>query len=188
MSQPSLSISKSQGYSLVLSLVLSLGLLLLLLLAAAPAAHAQPVHKCQVAGKTVYQSTPCPGDEGEKVKIIGGPTAEDRAAAHGRAQREQGRVTDLQHQREADEAAAQRARQQAAQRAQWQDKAAVNQCNRMTSQRDAAYARRNKALNAARRGTGVDAGSREDQSIGQMNSSIAALEQRMKASNCSFTP
>lgn len=165
----------------------SLGLAVLMV-TTTTAAQAQAVHKCQVAGKTVYQATPCASDDGERVKIIGGPTAQDQAAAHARAQREQGRVADLQRQRDADEAAARRARDQAAQRAQWQDKAAENQCSRMTAQRDAAYARRNKALNAARRGTGVDAGSREDQSIGQMNSSIAALEQRMKAGNCSFTP
>lgn len=162
--------------------------LAVLLAAATTAAHAQPVHKCQVAGKTVYQATPCASDEGEKVKIIGGPTAEDQAAARQRAQREQGRVTDLQRQRDAEEVAAQRARLDALQRDQRLGRMAENECRRMTSQRDAAYARRNKALNAARRGAGVDAGSREDQSIGQLNSQIALLEQRMTASKCSFTP
>lgn len=165
----------------------SLGLAVLLA-AATAAAQAQAVHKCQVAGKTVYQATPCASDEGERVKIIGGPTAEDQAAAHQRAQREQGRVTELQRRRDADEVAAQRARLDALERDQWLGRMAENECNRMTAQRDAAYARRNKALNAARRGVGVDAGSREDQTIGQMNSQIASLEQRMKASRCSFTP
>jgi hypothetical protein len=69
--------------------VLPLAVVTIVLAATGRQAMAQPVFKCEVAGKATYQSEPCVTGKASAVKIIGGPTAEDAAAAQKRAQRDQ---------------------------------------------------------------------------------------------------
>lgn len=161
-------------------------LTLLVPLALAPA-QAQPVHKCVVGGKTVYQSTPCANDSGDTVRIIGGPTDEDAAAARLRAQREQRQAAQIerQRQREIEQQNRPRPPERLPDRA---GKADADQCKRMDQQRSAAYARRNDLLNAAKRGAGVTAGSSGDRRIGDLNLQIEGMEASMRRAGCTVTP
>jgi hypothetical protein len=143
-------------------------------------ATAQPVYKCEVGGKSTYQSQPCNDGKASAVSIVGGPTAADAAAARHRAAREKqdaALVTRTPTPRAAGGFSGGSAG--GAQSPQAGD------CERLARQREQAYGRRNAALNQARRSEmGVSAGSREDQAIGQMNVNISGLEASMQSRGC----
>ena len=160
--------------------VLPLALVTIVLAATGRQAMAQPVFRCEVAGKATYQSEPCATGKASAVKIIGGPTAEDAAAAQKRAQRDQQAAAAL--------SAPPFARAPATQNNLPGLRRAPADCPALATQRERAYAQRNGAMNAARRSEmGVRGGSREDQAIGQMNMDIGSLESTMRARGCSLS-
>lgn len=149
------------------------------LLLCASAALAQPVFKCEVAGKATYQSEPCATGKASAVTIIGGPSADDAAAARQRALRDKQDAASLSA--PPPQPAGQRQYTTQSMRRGPADCAAMN------AQRERAYSQRNRALNGARRGVGgVTAGSRQDLEIGRMNMDIDSLESTMRAQGCTL--
>jgi hypothetical protein len=143
----------------------------------AAGALAQPVYKCEVAGKATYQSEPCSAGKSSAVTIIGGPTDADAAAARQRAQQER-RTADVMT------APPPPPRNNGYTP---QVRRGQGDCNGLAAQREGAYSRRNAALNGARRGVGgVTAGSKEDLAIGGMNTHIDSLESQMRARGCAL--
>lgn len=156
-----------------------LATVLLLACGLAGGAAAQRVYRCDVGGKATYQSTPCDEGKASAVSIVGGPTAADTAAARMRALRDQQDAELLNRKKPGPQAAAGFSSGDKAPAAPAAD------CERLARQREAAYSRRNAALNQARRSQmGVAAGSREDQAIGQMNANISGLEAGMQSRGC----
>ena len=149
------------------------------LLLCAGAALAQPVYKCEVAGKATYQSEPCATGKASAVTIIGGPSAEDTAAARQRALRDKQDAAIL----SAPPAPPPGQRQYPTSTM----RRGPADCAAMNAQRERAYSQRNAALNGARRGVGgVTAGSRQDVAIGSMNIDIENLESTMRARGCTL--
>lgn len=144
----------------------------------ATAALAQPVYKCEVAGKATYQSEPCNAGKSSNVTIIGGPTDADAAAARQRAQQER---------HTADILATPTPQPTRNNGYQPQMRRGPADCSSMAAQREGAYGRRNAALNGARRNVGgVTAGSQQDLAIGRMNMDIDSLESQMRARGCAL--
>lgn len=146
----------------------------------AAGALAQPVYKCEVAGKASYQSEPCSAGKSSAVTLIGGPTDADAAAARQRAQQER---------RNADIMTAPPPQQPPPRYNghQPQMQRGAGDCSALAARRESAYGRRNGALNAARRNTvGVAAGSPQDQAIGRMNMDINSLEMQMRSRGCAL--
>lgn len=134
--------------------------------------HGQTVNKCEVGGKIVYQSQPCPNAKATTVKITGGPTPEEAEAARQRTRNERDFINAA-------------TPPPPPKPMTLPDKSlGMVDCASLGARREALFNRRNAALAGAKRSPGVSAGSPQDQEIAQLQVEIVALESNMRARGC----
>ncbi|MBL8306387.1 MAG: hypothetical protein JNM33_06800 [Rubrivivax sp.] len=154
-------------------------LVLLLAAAACTAAGAQTIHKCEKAGKVVYQAVPCASGASSTVKVDAGPSEEDMAVARQRAEREKNAAAAA-----LAAAAAANAARAPAPPIMRGGLRASGDCASLAAQLAQASNRRNMALGSARQGRGVQAGSAADNDIAMRQMEVADIAGAMRARGC----